>query len=145
MQIRTATEGDIPAILRIERAAPTAAHWTEAQYRARIAEGLVWVAEADETGPFAFLAAKSVLKQCELENVVVDTACRRRGVAKVLLRALLARAVQIGCEEILLEVRSSNKAARRLYSSSGFTEVGTRNAYYRDPQEDAILYRIPLV
>jgi [ribosomal protein S18]-alanine N-acetyltransferase len=144
MQIRTATESDISAILRIERAAPTAAHWTEAQYRARIAEGLVWIA-IDDIGPAAFLAARSILKQCELENVVVDAACRRRGVAKLLLSALLARAVQIGCEEILLEVRSSNKAARRLYSSSGFTEVGTRKAYYRDPQEDAILYRIPLV
>jgi len=145
MQIRTATEGDISGILRIERASATAAHWSEAEYQRRIGEGLVWVAEDDETGPAAFLAARSILKQCELENVVVDPVYRRRGVAKVLLSALLARAVQIGCEEILLEVRSSNEAARRLYSSSGFMEAGRRAAYYRDPQEDAVLYRISLV
>ena len=38
-----------------------------------------------------------------------------------------------------LEVRPSNNAARSLYESFGFEEVGRRRRYYDDTQEDAIL------
>jgi ribosomal-protein-alanine N-acetyltransferase len=38
-----------------------------------------------------------------------------------------------------LEVRPSNTAARALYESFGFQEVGRRPLYYADTEEDAIL------
>ena len=38
-----------------------------------------------------------------------------------------------------LEVRDSNAAARMLYRQLGFAEEGRRSAYYRDPEEDALL------
>ncbi len=34
----------------------------------------------------------------------------------------------------------SNQAARRLYEKHGFQEAGRRRAYYRNPEEDAVLY-----
>ena len=42
---------------------------------------------------------------------------------------------------LYLEVRESNDAARRLYASRGFEEVGRRRKYYRRPVEDAIVLR----
>jgi len=42
---------------------------------------------------------------------------------------------------IFLEVRASNAAARRLYASRGFHEVGVRPNYYKRPVEDALVLR----
>ena len=48
--------------------------------------------------------------------------------------------IHISASAILLEVRESNRLARQLYEKRGFSEVGRRRAYYRDPVEDSILY-----
>jgi len=42
---------------------------------------------------------------------------------------------------VFLEVRASNLAARKLYERVGFIEAGSRPRYYRDPAEDAVVYR----
>jgi ribosomal-protein-alanine N-acetyltransferase len=42
---------------------------------------------------------------------------------------------------VLLEVRESNQAARRLYEREGFIEVGRRAGYYHRPPEAALLFR----
>jgi ribosomal protein S18 acetylase RimI-like enzyme len=47
-------------------------------------------------------------------------------------------------ESVFLEVRESNHPARRFYEKAGFQQSGVRKAYYRDPPEDAILYRLEL-
>lgn len=46
-------------------------------------------------------------------------------------------------ESVLLEVRASNEAALRLYSSLGFERVGLRRQYYPDG-EDAVLMTLLL-
>jgi ribosomal-protein-alanine N-acetyltransferase len=43
-----------------------------------------------------------------------------------------------------LEVRSSNKAARRLYERMGFSQVALRAKYYTNPIEDALLLEMSL-
>ena len=40
---------------------------------------------------------------------------------------------------LMLEVRESNLAARKLYLHAGFAEEGRRKDYYREPKEDAII------
>jgi ribosomal-protein-alanine N-acetyltransferase len=41
-----------------------------------------------------------------------------------------------------LEVRESNEPARTLYQAMGFQQVGTREAYYHNPNETGIVMRI---
>jgi len=57
-----------------------------------------------------------------------------------LLQALIDHAEKAGGSKILLEVRESNRPARRLYEKHAFRECGRRLKYYNDPFEDAILY-----
>jgi ribosomal-protein-alanine N-acetyltransferase len=47
-------------------------------------------------------------------------------------------------DEVLLEVRESNRSAQSLYASHGFRPVGQRAAYYRNPKEDALVLRLAL-
>ena len=74
-----------------------------------------------------------------LLNLAVHPQHRRRGIAWNLLVEALNQARAQGARVAWLEVRPSNTAARALYESFGFEEVGRRRRYYDDTQEDAIL------
>lgn len=71
----------------------------------------------------------------ELLYIEVDAAARRQGIARALIAALPEG-------RIFLEVRESNTAARELYASAGFLEIGRRKLYYRDPAEDGIVMEL---
>ena len=75
----------------------------------------------------------------ELLNIAVHPEARRRGLGKRLMEWMFQQGIVEGVKTIWLEVRPSNRAARRLYRKMGFTEVGRRRRYYRDLDEDAIL------
>jgi ribosomal protein S18 acetylase RimI-like enzyme len=162
LNIRPATSADLPSLLNLERQCPAAAHWSEQQYKEifRINENgqgrLVLVVDesaedrAVEGGhastPLpAFLIANQIGREWELENIVVNTASRRKGLATRLLTALLNRARETNGESVFLEVRESNQAARALYIRLEFQESGRRKLYYANPPEDAVLYRLSLI
>jgi ribosomal-protein-alanine N-acetyltransferase len=137
--IRSAALSDLPAVMAMERSAASAAHWNSEQYAESLGGGVVLVAE--EAGQIrGFICAKAIAGEWEIENVVVGAEFLRRGVADELLLELIQRAEGEAASAILLEVRESNLAARRLYEKHGFREVGHRRLYYKDPAEDAILY-----
>jgi ribosomal-protein-alanine N-acetyltransferase len=141
LAIRSARLNDVPAVLALEQQTPGAAHWTPEQYSKLVSSGIVLVAE--EAGDLCgFICAQAVAGELEIENVVVDRAFRRSGIANELVRALIQRARSESATAILLEVRESNLPARRLYEKHAFREVGRRPAYYSDPAEDAILYAL---
>ena len=98
------------------------------------------VANSNPTSAIAgFVVALCLGQEWEIENIVVDSALRRRGCANLLLRELLRLASNEGAGRVLLEVRESNQAARAFYARWGFQMIGRRRNYYRDPEEDAIL------
>ena len=74
-----------------------------------------------------------------LENLAVDAAWRRRGVASALCAGIIAWAKSEGAWGLQLEVRVSNAAAQALYAELGFVKEGWRKKYYSDPEEDGVL------
>lgn len=100
------------------------------------------VARQDVRGALVgYVVAWYVLDEGELANLTITPALRKRGMGGVLLDAMLNDASSRGVTHIYLEVRESNTAARRLYDTRGFEEVGRRTAYYRNPKEDALVLR----
>jgi ribosomal protein S18 acetylase RimI-like enzyme len=84
-----------------------------------------------------------LLDQClgpegEILTLGVAPAWRRRGVARVLLDDLVARARTGGAQRLLLEVAADNTAAVALYTSLGFARQGIRRRYYRRAQGPAV-------
>jgi ribosomal-protein-alanine N-acetyltransferase len=127
---------------RIEAQAPTAAHWTENEYRCIFAGDpprLALVIHDDAVQ--GFLIANQIGPEWELENIVVAAGARRRGLASALLSHFLDAVKQRGGESVFLEVRASNAAARALYAKYGFAATGLRRNYYQYPDEDAVVYR----
>jgi [ribosomal protein S18]-alanine N-acetyltransferase len=137
--IRSATLDDLPAILAIEQQAANAAHWPAEEYEKLVKTGVVLVAE--QAGHLCgFVCAKAVAGELEVENVVVANEFLRQGIADQLMRVLIEHAENGAASRILLEVRESNRPARKLYEKHAFREVGRRRNYYDNPLEDAILY-----
>jgi ribosomal-protein-alanine N-acetyltransferase len=58
-----------------------------------------------------------------------------------MLDALLEEAVRRGAHEAFLEVRADNAAARAMYRSAGFAELGIRRGYYDAGRVDAVTMR----
>ena len=145
MIIRTATPADVPYIRALEQQAETAAHWAEREYDALFATeapprvALVATSDADASGVLGFAIARCAAGEWEIENVVVAPEKRRQGVGIKIIQELLLRAQSAGATSVLLEVRESNMAARRLYEKLGFSQQGRRSKYYRNPEEDALL------
>jgi ribosomal-protein-alanine N-acetyltransferase len=159
--VRSATLADLPSLLVLERQCPTAAHWSEQQYEklfhpaAESPINLVLVADfigevcspPDSTtsstanhGIRAFLVARHIAPEWELENIVVAPQARRTGLGTQLLATLFERARKSSSQSVFLEVRESNAAARSLYEKAGFRLTAFRQSYYTNPREDAAVY-----
>jgi ribosomal-protein-alanine N-acetyltransferase len=150
--VRKATIQDAAEMIRLERQSPTTTHWTEQQYVDLLAampespKRLALVTQEDGSSALAgFLVARHSPPEWELENIVVAREVRRTGIGKKLMDTLLVQARRTNSDAVLLEVRESNTAARRLYEELGFKENGRRKTYYTDPREDAVLYTKILV
>jgi ribosomal-protein-alanine N-acetyltransferase len=156
IDVRPAVEADIPRILEIERESEAAAHFSEADYKQALMSEMSGVAvlrivlvAASESAQ-GVLVARFLHAEWEIENVAVAQPARRLGLGERLVNAFLQSRVRsvsgkkdrsAEAPAVFLEVRTSNVAARALYEKIGFTVAGHRTAYYRNPDEDAVLYR----
>ncbi len=140
-RVRVATPADLPALLALDRGAPTAAHWSEADYRRLFAEAGHVALVVEEGTVEGFIVARDLGPEWEIENIVIAGSAQGRGLGTRLVQELLELAQTQGAQAVFLEVRESNRAARALYAKSGFVESGRRKSYYRNPDEDALLYK----
>jgi ribosomal-protein-alanine N-acetyltransferase len=130
-------------IVRIERSC-FADPWSEESFRRLLAvEPAIFLVAVfpPESAVAGYAIAFAVGEDGEVLNVAVDPAFRGKGLAGQMLDALLIELGARGVQTAFLEVRESNAAARALYGSRGFTEIGRRKAYYRRPVEDALVMR----
>jgi [ribosomal protein S18]-alanine N-acetyltransferase len=148
LSIRAATAADLPAMMMLEKRAVTAAHWSAQQYDELFhasQPGRVSLILQEETGLQGFVIARVVGQEWEIENIAVAGPARRLGLGTRLLGELLDLARTRGAEAVFLEFRESNRAARALYEKWAFLESGRRPRYYKEPDEDAVLYRLGFI
>ena len=142
LEIRKAIEKDISKIAKLEEAT-FPLPWSEASIRHDVTESdiaLVLVAELD--GEFAGYAdVWEIAGEAQLNNIAVCENARGRHVGQKLMEALFERLISAGDSQISLEVRPSNTPAVGLYYKLGFAEIGRREGYYLDNNEDALILR----
>jgi ribosomal-protein-alanine N-acetyltransferase len=125
--------------------ASTAAQWPQEHYQQAIhiaQPRRVMLILEDQTTILAFLVARAVTNEWELENIVVANPARRRGLGSRILNEFLVMVRQEQAEAVFLEVRESNHTARTFYKKWAFDETGRRSNYYTNPEEDAVVYRL---
>ncbi len=95
-------------------------------------------AEDEEGNVLGYAGLHAVLDEGYIDNIAVEPAARRHGVASALLD-VYCRFAAANLAFLSLEVRSSNAPAIGLYEKYGFRRAGLRPGYYRDPREDAVI------
>jgi ribosomal-protein-alanine N-acetyltransferase len=145
--LERATLEDASALAALE-AACHRHPWTEAHFREELAYGppnavlvLRGARASSEPGRGirAYCVYRMILDEMHILNVAVAPAWRRRGLARWVLGFAMGQAARGGARRAFLEVRRSNREALSLYEGLGFTRLGVRRGYYREPREDAVV------
>ena len=102
-----------------------------------------WLAARDGEGaPDGFVLGRVAADEAEIITLAVRRGARRAGVGRALMAAAMDGARAAGADRIFLEVAEDNPAARALYATLGFAEVGVRPRYYERPHGPPMSARI---
>lgn len=88
----------------------------------------------------AWCAVLVVAGEADLLKIAVHSTHRRCRFGSEILKQLVNQLSNLEVEKIFLEVRSKNVAACRLYEKHQFREVSQRKNYYKNPQDDALIF-----
>lgn len=140
--IRAARRSDVPLLAAIE-VESFSDPWPRSAFTdaLNMTSARLTVAVDKLDTPAGYCMLITAADQGEIANLAVSKRAQRRGLAGRLLDEALHYAARIGVTSVFLEVRESNAAARALYGSRHFQEIGRRKGYYQRPPEDALVLR----
>ncbi|MCM2971508.1 GNAT family N-acetyltransferase [Larsenimonas suaedae] len=136
-QLRAATPHDVDALWALEQAcfSPGADRFNRRQisYLVRHAKAVTGVFEQDGhlTG-YATLLVRARERLGRIYSLCVHPSARGAGLGEDLVDFLEDRALELGLERLVLEVRVDNDAALTLYARLGFERTAWLDDYYSD-------------
>jgi len=144
IRLRPMRKADLDVLLPHEQAMFGTEFWSRDSYLDELADTelrLYLVAEDAGGQVLASAGLLTIAETAQILTIGVLPLARRRGIARLLVNALVAEARRRHAHEVLLEVRVDNKPARELYESEGFAVIGTRRGYYDRGRVDAVVMR----
>ena len=116
--------------------------WSEQSIASELDNVLaLWYVALDDDRVVGYIGSQTVCGETDVMNIAVHPDYRRRGIGQILIEELIREVKNLGSISLTLEVRDSNIAAVSLYEKLGFSQVGLRKNYYRNPKEDARILR----
>ena len=116
--------------------------WSENSIASELRNPLsLWLVAMDGEALAGYVGSQAVMGEADMMNVAVSPDYRRQGIAGELVTRLVEELKGRGNHSLALEVRESNFGAIALYQKLGFTQVGYRPGYYRNPKEGALILR----
>lgn len=141
---RPMTRDDLEEVMAIERAAyrfPWSSGFFLQELQVACARSIL--AEVDGK-VCAYVLFWLLPGSIDVHNLAVAMEYRRGGIARLLMRQVVATARRQSMDRVTLEVRLSNEPAKKLYESLGFIPTGLRKGYYSDDGEDALTMSLEL-
>ena len=116
--------------------------WSENSIASELDNQLAfWLVAVEGETVAGYIGSQTVMDETDMMNVAVHPDFRRQGIAEALVNGLVEQLKAMGSHCLTLEVRASNAPAISLYEKLGFSEIGRRKNYYRNPREDALILR----
>ena len=116
--------------------------WSEQSIASELDNVLaLWYVALEDDRVVGYIGSQTVCGETDVMNIAVHPDYRRRGIGQILIEELVREVKNLGSISLTLEVRSSNAPAVSLYEKLGFSQVGLRKNYYRNPKEDAYILR----
>ena len=140
-QLRRATSDDIEALLAIERACYDGQMpWNRFAFlnELRKTKQHLYLVVEQEGQVIAFIGSWFSLAEAHITNFAVDPQYQNQHLGRQLLQVMEKTALDFGSDQLSLEVRANNEAAKHLYRSFGFKDGAIKKAYYTLDHEDAL-------
>jgi len=142
--VEPATLADAPRLAQLHGASFHRG-WGEGEFESMLAESNTIVHRLRlGRKTVGFAASRMGADEAEILSIAIDPRCRGQGLSRNLLLTHLGHLAGRGVRTIFLEVEENNGPALSLYNRAGFTIVGRRERYYREPggeQLNALLMR----
>ena len=93
-----------------------------------------------------YIISKISYPETHILNLTVNSQFRNNGIGGSLVQLIINDARIRNSQDIILEVRSSNKIAQSLYKKLLFKQIGVRKDYYdcNEGREDAYVLKLEL-
>lgn len=138
---RLSDEGDLDEVAALEARCFTNP-WTRDMLARELAQSdvaCVFLLRLPDRRLAGFCSCWIVADELHVNTLVIDMPYRQRRLGIRLMQWVMEEAARRGATRATLEMRESNEAARRLYTSLGFGIVARRSRYYSQPEEDALI------
>lgn len=123
------TEEMLPVILDIEsRAYPIG--WSSQLFKDCLQKQYLCQVMMIDDEVAGYYVVQTIVDEFHILNICVSPELQGLGLGRYQLQSILKQARTDLMNRILLEVRASNRAARKLYTSTGFHIIGKRKNYY---------------
>ncbi|MEY4327369.1 MAG: tRNA ((37)-N6)-threonylcarbamoyltransferase complex transferase subunit TsaD [Actinomycetota bacterium] len=99
---------------------------------------------APELIGYAGLSTATGSFSSDIQTIGIASEQRGKGLGRELMQRLIAKARELGSEQIMLEVRADNAVAIALYKDLGFEQIDVRKRYYQPAGVDALIMRLPI-
>lgn len=144
IDIREAKITDIDEIMEINLSSFSHPYNEELLTKAIESDSIMMYVACIDGEVVGYLECIYMFVEMEISSLAVRKDYRRKGIASLMIDTVMADMSELGVEDVFLEVRSKNTAAKELYANSGFRRVAIRKGYYKKPLDDAFVlhYRI---
>ena len=129
------TQFDIDDICVIEQECFGKDAWNKNMLQSEYDGGSVFFGIKQNGVVVAYICARLIIDEADINNVAVLPAFRKQGMAQQLITALVGYCMQRGIKKFTLEVNANNVPAKNLYAKMGLKSCGVRKGYYHG--EDA--------
>jgi len=116
--------------------------WTKSQWEIELSDPkriCLGVMELKTKKLLGLCSAWLVIDQLQITSIAVHPKHQRKGLGKILLEELIIRSKSFRTNQIHLEVKSTNVAAKALYKSMDFKIIGNRAHLYKDGSDALLL------
>ncbi len=150
MRIKKIEKSNIADLIRIAEKV-NLSHWSADSYIEEMKNpaSIMFRLEGEANETIGFIVGRMIeggtlepVPEAEIYNIAVIETAQNGGLGQVLFDHFLNVVRQNNGKSIWLEVRESNEKAIGFYRKNGFEKVQTRNHFYENPREHALLMRL---
>lgn len=141
--IRRARKNDIDTVYRIERE-QVRGTWKREYFEDELINDISFffvMEEEIKREIVGFIIFWVIDEIAELHSIAIDGKYKKSGYASKLIYNMYDIIKKLKVNDIFLEVRASNRAAISLYEKMKFKMIDKRKNYYKNPIEDALVFK----
>lgn len=117
--------------------------WEEASFYFSLENEFTYGIGIEKDGELVgYMIFSCILGDANLDNIAIKKEHRKLGLASVLIEKLIKISEENEWNQIMLEVRNSNREAISLYEKFGFRYISTRKNYYGEGIDADIMIRV---